>query len=495
MNFVDMLMYFARSNPEKQAIILPDRIVSFGMIGAGIRSVEVAITEASLDSRHIVAVRITNQARHLIVVSALYRLGIVSISVSGREDTSNAGMKIDAIISDRNEPFSGFGRLVLLKDDWFTRSSDAAAARPAGFRNEDALARIILSSGTTAAPKAIGMSARVVEDRIITGRRTLTLAPWDRMMCLPALPSSLGFGSALQALAYGHSVVFADTAAEALQMIAFYCVDLLVANPQHLHFMVAAHRETPIPTPSLKLIKFGGNAMPPHLVPEVRTRLCNTILCVYSSTESGPVAFSHVDRILDQPGATGFLAPWVEVEIIGPDDRPVPHGVEGQLRVRTKWQGYNMLEGPDAAHTWMYPGDIGSLSVDGMLTLVGRVADAINVGDTFISPEQIERELSGYPGLIDVAVVGMPQAGGQQEIWIGVMAQGQVNEQAIKDFLLKKNPRWKVSRVKVLDRIRRNDMGKIVRARIREKLLAHVSHPPKYLDLAKTPCGIFRYQA
>ncbi len=58
MNFVDMLMYFARSNPEKQAIILPDRIVSFGMIGAGIRSVEAAIAEASLDSRHVVAVRI-----------------------------------------------------------------------------------------------------------------------------------------------------------------------------------------------------------------------------------------------------------------------------------------------------------------------------------------------------------------------------------------------------------------------------------------------------
>ena len=120
----------------------------------------------------------------------------------------------------------------------------------------------------------------------------------------------------------------------------------------------------------------------------------------------------------------------------------------------------------------MYPGDIGSLSVNGMLTLVGRVADAINMGDTFISPERMERALSGYPGLIDAAVVGMPQASGQQEIWIGVMAQDQVNEQAIKDFLLKKNQRWKVSRVKVLDRIRRNDMGKIVRARIREKLLA-----------------------
>ncbi len=471
MNFVDMLMYYAQSNPAKQAIILPNRVVSFGMIGTGIRSVEVAIAEASIDSRHIVAVQIENRTRHLIVVSALYRLGIVSVSVVGNEDLPKAGVKVDAIISDRNQPLLGFGRLVLLKDDWFERRFDAAAARPAGFRDEEALARIIMSSGTTASPKAIGMSARVVEDRIITGRRTLTLAPWDRMMCLPILTSSLGFGSALQALAYGHSIVFAENATDALHMIALYSVDLLVANPQHLQFMVAEHRKTPIPTPSLNLIKFGGNAMPPDLVPEIRARLCKDILCVYSSTESGPVAYGHIDRLLERPGSTGFLAPWVDVEIIGPDDQPVPRGVEGRLRVRTKWQGYNLIEGADAANRWMYPGDIGSLSANGMLTLVGRVADAINMGDTFISPEQIERELSGYPGLVDVAVVGMPQSSGHEEIWIGVMAQGQVNEQAIKDFLLKKNPRWKVSRVKVLDRIRRNDMGKIVRARIREKLL------------------------
>jgi acyl-coenzyme A synthetase/AMP-(fatty) acid ligase len=472
MNFVDMLMYYGQSNSDKQAIILADRVVSFGMIATGIRSVQAAITEASLDSRHVVAVRIANQTRHLIVVSALYRLGIVSVSVTGSEDLSKAGVKVDAVISDRNQPLPGLGRLVLLNDSWFSRPFDAAAARPAGFQNEDALARITMSSGTTAAPKAIGMSARVVEDRIVTGGRTLALAPWDRMMCLPVLTSSLGFGSALQALAYGHSVVFAETATEALQMIALYGIDLLVANPQHLQFMVAEHRETPVPTSSLKLIKFGGDAMPPSLVPEVRVRLCNNILCVYSSTESGPVAFGPIDRILEQPGATGFLAPWVEAEIIGPDDRPVPRGVEGRLRVRTRWQGYDLAEGADAAKRWMYPGDVGSISANGMLTLVGRIADAINIDNVFIAPEQMERELSGYPGLADVAVVSMPQPDSRQEIWIGVVAQGPLNEQALKDFLLKKNPRWRVSRVKVLDRIRRNDMGKIVRSRVRERLLA-----------------------
>jgi long-chain acyl-CoA synthetase len=106
-----------------------------------------------------------------------------------------------------------------------------------------------------------------------------------------------------------------------------------------------------------------------------------------------------------------------------------------------------------------------------MLTLVGRAADAIDVGGAFVAPEQIERALSGFPGLTDIAVVGVPQ-GTRQEIWIGVTAPSAVDEQAIKDFLLKKNARWTIARVKVLDQISRNDMGKIVRAQVREKLLA-----------------------
>jgi hypothetical protein len=39
------------------------------------------------------------------------------ISVVGNEDLSKAGVKVDAVISDQAMP--GFGRLVLLKDDWF----------------------------------------------------------------------------------------------------------------------------------------------------------------------------------------------------------------------------------------------------------------------------------------------------------------------------------------------------------------------------------------
>ncbi len=470
MNFVDMIFYYGRSNPEKQAIILADRVVSYGMLMSGIRSVETAILEAGLNRSQTIAVRVESQTRHLIVVSALYRLGIVSVSVTGKEDLSQSGLKVDAVISDQNQVMPHLGKLIILKDDWFGRPFKPDAPRPAGFADDD-LARIIMSSGTTAAPKAIGMSARVVEDRIITGRRTLALAPWDRMMCLPVLNSSLGFGSALQALAYGHALVFADTAMDALHMIALYNVDLLVANPQHLRAMVEEHRKTPIPTPSLRLIKFGGNAMAPDLVPQVRARLCKDVMCVYSSTESGPVAFDHIDRLLDVPGSTGHLAPWIDVEIIGPDDTPVAAGIEGRLRVRSQWQGYDLAVGKQAAHDWMYPGDIGKISDDRMLSLIGRFADAIVIDGQYVAPEQLEQVLIGHPGVVDVAVISMPTPNGQTEMWATVISNQMLDETAMQNLLLAKNPRWKLAQIKKVDRIKRNEMGKIVRARVRELLL------------------------
>lgn len=470
MSFVDMLMYYGRTCPQKQAIILADRLITFGMLASGIRSVAASISEAGLTREHIVAVRIDSPTRHLIVVSALYRLGIVSLSMPGSVDPSQGGVKIDAVISDENKVFPGLGRTVLMQDAWFVRDG-VNGPKPVRFA-PDELARIIMSSGTTATPKAIGQTARVVEDRIVAGRRTLTLAPWDRMMCLPPLTSSLGFGSALQALAYGHTVVVADSALDALQMISLYSVDLLVANPQHLKAMVEAHRDNPSPTPSLRLVKYGGNALAPGLAADVRQRFCNTVMCVYSSTESGPIAYAHIDHILANPGSTGIVAPWVDVEIVGPDDQPVRAGVEGRLRVRSEWQGYDLKEGPAAAKNWMYPGDLARMSLDGVLTLIGRSADAIRTSSAFVSPEQIEQALFGFPGVTDVAAVGMPRAGGGEEIWLAVISDTGVDQNALRAFLLSKNPLWNVATIKLVPRFRRNDMGKIVRARVREILTA-----------------------
>ncbi len=470
MRFVDALMNHGASNPEKVAIQLPDRAVTFGMVASGIRSVTSAILSSGIERGQTIGVRIENQIRHLIVVSALYRLGVVSVSLSGQEDPISAGFKIDATISDGLQSPMRVGRTITLKDEWFTLGVNPEH-QILGFASDTQLARIIMSSGTTGIPKAIGHTVKTVEDRIAIGHRTLAITQWDRMLCLPLLTSSLGFGSALQALAYGRSVVIAESATDALEMIGLHAVDLLVCNPQHLQAMVEAHHDMPVQTPSLKLIKYGGDSLPLELALLVQKKFCKDMLCVYSSTETGPIALGDNAHIFDKSGVTGMIAPWVKVEIVDTEGKPVAAGREGRLRVKSPWQGYDLKIGPEAAGDWMYTGDFGSISPNGALSLIGRASDAIMIDDTLVAPEAIERALYGFPGIDDVAALGMPAANHQQEIWLVIASQTGVDEAGIRTFLAMKNPLWTIARITFSPLIDRNKMGKIVRHAMRKKLL------------------------
>ena len=175
--------------------------------------------------------------------------------------------------------------------------------------------------------------------------------------------------------------------------------------------------------------------------------------------------------ILDNRGATGIIAPWVNVEILNTEDKPVTAGTEGRLRVKSPWQGYDLKIRPEATQDWVYTGDIGSISPNGVLSLVGRATDAIMIENTLVSPEAIERALYGFLGIDDVAALGMPGADNKQEIWLTIASQKGFDEARIRSFLAMKNPLWIIKRITIMPLIDRNKMGKIVRNKVRNRLL------------------------
>ena len=471
MNFVDMIFCYANVIPEKPAIIMADRIVTFRMMAAGIRSVEGVLQDKHLAPGEIVAVKIDSPVRHLIVTCALFRQGVVSVSALPKMDVSKAGVKLQAMITDGG-PVSWTGTTYVASDDWFSQEPDHRASTGIGFPNPDLLCRIVLSPDTTAVSEVVGLSARVFEDRNEFHHRTLTIVQWDRMLVLVTLASSLGFGSAILALAYGHTSVFAFSALEALQLINLYEADLLVTNPHYLKEMVAAHRTNPIPTPSLKLIKFGGSALAPELVSELRARFCDKFLCGFGGNELGPIIFGPVDRLLDVPGAAGYLAPGVELEVIGENGNTLPAGSEGILRARTKWQGANLLKGPasDAEPQWIYTGNYGKVLADGVVVLSGLTSDLIYLSGKLVSPEPIEQALASFPGVEAAAALGRPSTPGRHELWIAIKAKSPIDTEAVKTYLASQNPDWIVTGVTLVDAMPRNEMGKLVRRRLREQL-------------------------
>ena len=92
----------------------------------------------------------------------------------------------------------------------------------------------------------------------------------------------------------------------------------------------------------------------------------------------------------------------------------LPAGESGEIEVR----GWNVMRGyyKDAAETakaftpdgWLRTGDIGVLTADGRLRMVGRVKDTFRVGGENVAPAEVEEVLLAHPAVATAQVVGVP---------------------------------------------------------------------------------------
>ena len=112
-------------------------------------------------------------------------------------------------------------------------------------------------------------------------------------------------------------------------------------------------------------------------------------------------------------------------------------------------------------------GDFGYLSDEGLLVISGREETRLNVGGEKIKPEAVEDVLKSFPGLADVAVTTVQNALGIKEICALIAAN-----QPLDQEMLRAHCRARLQRVFVpvrfiaVDRIPRNEMGKIERKRL-----------------------------
>jgi crotonobetaine/carnitine-CoA ligase len=118
---------------------------------------------------------------------------------------------------------------------------------------------------------------------------------------------------------------------------------------------------------------------------------------------------------------TGKPVDYVEVKIFGEDDNEMPVGEVGEIVVRGKephviFDGYyNMPEKNKEAFRsgWFHTGDAGKLDKDGNLIFEGRKAESINVKGEWIPIDEVETAIRSYPNVVEVAIVGVPTATGQ----------------------------------------------------------------------------------
>jgi fatty-acyl-CoA synthase len=289
---------------------------------------------------------------------------------------------------------------------------------PPGSRRErgitvDRAVVIIPTSGSTARPKGVVLSHRsmmsyiaefsMAEPRAIERARILLFAP---------LSTSAGYVLLTQFLAYG-GTVFIDEAFDAeraLKRITEQKITAIMGAPVFFERITACKGFAEADLSHVEFTSVGGARVTRQLL---ETWLAKGVLLrqIYGQTEAGGQStINTLEAASKRPEKCGRGMPFTRIATIDSEGKFCPPGTPGEIVIK----GPGIMEGywndpQTTANTlvngWLRTGDLGVLDEDGLLTMLDRIKDIIISGGLNISAAELERVLSEFPGVEEVAAI------------------------------------------------------------------------------------------
>lgn len=242
--------------------------------------------------------------------------------------------------------------------------------------------------------------------------------------------------------------------------------------------LVADPRLTRQATAHMRLFVSGSAPLLAQTHREFETATGQVILERYGMTELN-MALSNPYAGERRPGTVGRPLPGVELRLRDADGHDVAPDTPGMIEVRgpNVFQGYWRM--PEKTAEEMHPdgffmtGDIGTISADGYVTIVGRASDMVIAGGLNIYPAEVEAVIDALPGVAESAVIGVPHPDlGEAVVAVVVPRSGAdtPNEEAIHAACAAHLARFKCPRHVVFAReLPRNSMGKVQKAGLRQR--------------------------
>jgi len=362
-------------------------------------------------------------------------------------------------LSDRARPDALGGGTVSLGIEELARAAGRTRpiAGPVRQPGDDAL--IVYTSGTTGRPKG----AVHTHASVLAGASALLAAwewtPEDRLMlCLPLFHVHGLCAGLFGTLAAGASAAVFDRFDEAAILGAAGTSTMFFGVPTMYHRLAATGEASLLG--ALRLCVSGSAPLAPDLWHRLSADGVD-VLERYGMTEtlltlSNPLVGER------RPGSVGVPLPGVEAALDGADENGIGELlVRGAPLCRGYWGRDDFLTGG-----WFATGDLVSVAGDGYVTVRGRRTDLIITGGHNVYPAEVEAVLSRHPGVVEVAVVGLPSAEWGETVVAYVV--GDPNLSSLRELAATELAPFKCPReLRLVDALPRNALGKVVRAELR----------------------------
>lgn len=434
-------------DPEGLAIVCGDRRFTYAQLDAWSTRLALGLDRRGLRAGDTALVQLPNVAEFYAVFFALLKMGVVPVNAlfsHNRLELTAYAERIQPkllIASARHSLFANGAyaealqiaipalRTVLIHGETSyaecleSVSDERSAASSCELRSSapDEAAFLQLSGGSTGAPKLI---PRTHDDYYYSIRRSAEicgLTPQSRYLCALPAPHNFPLSSpgALGVFHAGGAVAMASdpSASTCFELIERHKIDIAAVAPPVASLWLQAAVDDPTPLASLRLLQVGGA----RLAEAVARRIPATLGCRLQQVFGMAEGLVNYTR-LDDPDEIVFttqgrpMCEDDEVKVVDPGGVPVAVGEVGELLTRGPYtfRGYYRSPAENArafdAEGFYRSGDLVRMTADGYLRVVGRRKDQINRGGEKFSAEEIENLLLKHAGVVDAALVSMPDA-------------------------------------------------------------------------------------
>ncbi|HVW44874.1 MAG TPA: AMP-binding protein [Amycolatopsis sp.] len=432
MNINDLVRYWGRTRPEHPAIIFGGTIQTWGELDAVSDALARGLAERGVRKGDRVGILMKNRPEVAWTMLATVKLGAISVPLNFRllgkelqpmlEDATPKVVVTEAELAGLLEP----GHDALGFDIFATDTSDLpsfeqllvhSGPTPAVEPADEDPAFICYTSGTTGVQKGALLTHRSILSVGQSAAVAHGLTWRDRVLAAaPLVYTGSGISVFMQFVVYPGAtmVLLRDFDAElGLAAMIEHQVTASTMVP------VIWERMARLPGFSEKrLANFtfagaGGAPVRADLLEAFRVRGI-PLTQVYGLTEaSGLAAAMRYEDALTHPGFAGLPLIGTRIRIGDENGKALPAGEVGEVMVAGPHVMHSYWNRPKETaaaiqHGWLRTGDLGLQDADGFLKLVDRSKDLVISGGLNVYPAEIEKALAGTQGVLELAVIGVP---------------------------------------------------------------------------------------
>lgn len=396
-----------------------------------------------------------------------------------------AGLRADCpqlehVIFLGDEPAAGAG--LLAWDDLVSRHEPALDAGRGG----SDLAGIFYTGGSTGRPKGVMLSHGNLVSNAVNGCYMIGYdASSIFLHAAPMCHLTDGMSTVAVTMAAGAHVFIAKfDPMQVLEQVARHNITNVTLVPTMIAMLLEVPGIADMDLSSLRQFMFGSAPMPEATLKRAVAIWPDMLfLHGWGMTELSPIG-TMLPLSMRKPAiagdrlkSCGQAMPNIELLVVDGDDREVPRGTAGEIVVRgpTVMQGYWGKPAETAAamrNGWFHTGDAAVMDEDGYVYIVDRLKDMIISGGENIYSTEVENAISLMPGVLEVAVIGIPDdKWGERVLAIVVPRPGaSVSEEAVIAWSRNRIAAYKCPRSVMVraERLPLSGAGKVLKSELRD---------------------------